>query len=133
MRLYAIFLWKFFTAFHRCRSQAQGRVNFPFTLELFCLFFERFPEKRPTFILQPRRLMLNIRMQMWEQMIPKRGEVNFSARISHDALEFLSSVHDHAFILVPCLYAGLDWQGCANILFTQDEPSDARGNISVFF
>ena len=70
---------------------------------------------------------------MWGQMMPKRGESDFSVRISHDALEFLGSVDEHPFILVPCPYAGLDWLGCANILFTDDEPLDDRSNISVFF
>lgn len=65
--------------------------------------------------------------------MPKRGELEFFARISHDALELLASVDDHAFVLVPYPYAGLDWRGCSNILFTNDEPPDDRDNISVFF
>ena len=109
MRWSAIFLRQFCTTLDRCRAQAQGRVNFPFASELFCLFFERFPEMRPTFFWQPRRPMLRVRMQMWGQMMPKRGESKFSARISHDALELLASVDEHPFILVPCLYAGLNW------------------------
>ena len=114
-------------------SQAHGRLTFPFVSELFCLFFERFLEMRPTFVRQPRRLMLHVRMEMWGQMMPKRGESDFSTRICHDALELLASVDEHEFILVPCPYAGLDWQGCANIFFIYDEPLDDRGNISVFF
>ena len=70
---------------------------------------------------------------MWGQMMPKRGKLEFSATILHDALELLASVDEHAFVLVPCLYAGLDWQGCVNILFTDDEPTDDRGNITVLF
>ena len=62
-----------------------------------------------------------------------RGESDFSTRISHDALEFLSSVDGHAFILVPFPYVGLDWKGCANILFIVDYPSNERGNNSVLF
>ena len=65
--------------------------------------------------------------------MPKRGESEFSTRISCDALELLSSVDEHGFIMVSCPYAGLDWRGCANILFTDDEPPDDRGNIIVFF
>ena len=58
----------------------------------------------------------------------------FFARISHDALELLSSVDElHPFIMVPYPYARLDWQGCANILFTDDEPPDDRGNITILF
>ena len=88
---------------------------------------------RPTFVRQPHRSMLHVRMKMWGQMMPKRDESYFSTRISHDVLKLLSSVDDHAFVLVTCPYAGLDWRGCANILFTVDEPLYERGNISVFF
>ena len=66
--------------------------------------------------------------------MPKRGETMFPSRILHDALELLTSVDDlHPFIMVPCPYAGLDWQGCPNILFTPDETPDDRGNINVLF
>ena len=58
----------------------------------------------------------------------------FAARISHDEPKLLASVDElHPFIMVPCPYAGLDWRGCANILFTYDEPPDYRGNITVLF
>ena len=72
-------------------------------------------------------------MHMWGQMMPRRGEFEFSVRISHDALELLASVNEYPFIVVPCPYAGLDWRGCANILFIDDEPSNDRGNIIVLF
>ena len=104
-------------------------MKFPFALELFCLFFERFPETRPTFVRQPRRSMLHVWMQMWGQMMPKKGESKFYVRISHDAPELLASVDEHPFILVPYTYAGLDWRGCANILITYDEPLVDRGNF----
>ena len=65
--------------------------------------------------------------------MPKREETLFPARISHDALWLLASVFEHPFIMVPCPYAGLDWQGCANILFTNDEPPNDRVNIIVLF
>ena len=70
---------------------------------------------------------------MWGHMIPKRGMSDYPARISSDALELLASFDDHMFMKVSCPYAGLDRRGCTNILFTPDEPRDARGNISVFF
>ena len=64
----------------------------------------------------------------------QEGETVFFTRISHDALELLASVDEmHPFIMVPCLYVGLDWRGCPNILFTNDEPPDDRGNIIVSF
>ena len=65
--------------------------------------------------------------------MPKRGKSEFSTRISHDALELLTSVDEHPFVLVPCPYVSLDWRGYANILFIDDEPLDDRGNITIFF
>ena len=65
--------------------------------------------------------------------MPKRDETLFPTRTSQDALEFLANVDEHPFVMVPCPYAGLDWRGCANILFTVDEPLDDRGNIIVLF
>ena len=121
MRWSAIVLWQFYTTLNRSCAHVQGTVNFPFSSELFYLFFERFPEMRPSFVQQPCRPMLEARMHMWGQMMPKRGETEFSVRLSHDALELLSSVNEHSFIIVPCPYAGLDWRGCPNILFTVDE------------
>ena len=87
---------------------------------------------RPSFVRQPRRPMFEARMHMWGQMMPKRGDTMFPARISHDALDLLASIDGlHPFILVPCPYAGLYWRGCPNILFTDDEPPDDRDNISI--
>ena len=89
---------------------------------------------RPTFVRQPCRPMLEAWMHMWGQMMPKRGETMFPARILHDALDLLASVDDlHPFIMVPCPYARLDWKGCAKILFTDDELSNDRGNIALLF
>ena len=134
MRWSAIFLLQFCTALDRCHAHSQGKVNFPFASENFCLFFERFPETRPTFFLQLRRPMFEARMHMWGQMMPKRGKTVFPVRILHDALELLASVDElHSFIMVLCPYTGLDWQGCANILFTDDELRDDRGIITLLF
>ena len=64
---------------------------------------------RPSFVQHPRRLMLEARMHMWGQMMTKRGETMFLARISHDALDLLANIDKmHPFIMVPCPYAGLD-------------------------
>ena len=83
---------------------------------------------RPTFVRKPCRSMLEA------LMMPKRGETMFLARISHDALELLASVDKlHPFIMAPYPYAGLDWRGCANILFIDDEPPNDKGNIIVLF
>ena len=89
---------------------------------------------RPSFVRQLRRPMFEARMHMWGQMMLKRGDTLFPARISHDSLDLLASVERlHPFILVPCPYAGLDWRGCLNILFTADEPLDDGGNFTVLF
>jgi hypothetical protein len=72
-------------------------------------------------------------MHRWGDIIPQRGQAEFSVRIVPDALGLLGSVADHMFIMVSCPYMGLDWQGYLNILFTANEPPDDRGNISVFF
>jgi hypothetical protein len=70
---------------------------------------------------------------MWGGMTPKRGQSDFLARISTDALELLANEDDHMFMMVSCPYASLKWRVCSNILFTPNEPPDARGNISVLF
>jgi hypothetical protein len=72
-------------------------------------------------------------MCMWGEMMPKRGQVDFSTKISLGALGQLGSATDHMFVMVSCPYAGLYWQGCQKILFTIDEPPNNRGNISVLF
>jgi hypothetical protein len=43
------FYGQFCIALDKCRAMIRGRSNFPFSSELFCLFFERFPETRPIF------------------------------------------------------------------------------------
>ena len=104
----AIFLRQFCTTLDRCYARAQGRVNFPFASDIFCLFFERFPETSPSFLQQPRRPITEARMHMWGQMMPKREETLFLARISNDALELLASVDENPFIMVPYPYTSLD-------------------------
>ena len=65
---------------------------------------------RPSFLRQPHMLITEARMHMWGQMMPKREETLFLARILDDALDLLSSVDElHPFIMVPCPYDGLHW------------------------
>ena len=78
----------------------------------------------PSFLPQPHILITEACMHKWGKMMPKREETMFPARISDDALGLLTSVFEHPFIMVPFPYAGLDWRGCANILFTAYEPPD---------
>jgi hypothetical protein len=87
-----------------------GRPNLPFSLELFFLFFERFPETKPTFVYRPPRPMTEVWMHMWGEMIPKRGMPDFLARISREALQLLSSEANHMFVMMSCPYAGMDWR-----------------------
>ena len=79
-----------------------GRENFPFTLELFCLFFERFLEMRPIFFRRPPRSRTEVQMHMWGETMPKRGMPNFPARISKEALQLLANEVDHVFLMVSC-------------------------------
>ena len=65
--------------------------------------------------------------------MPKMDETLFPVRISDDPLGLLASVFEHPFIIVPCRYVGLDWRGCAKILFKTDEMPDDRGNIIVLY
>ena len=48
-------------------------------------------------------------------------------------LELLVSEEDHTLDLVPYRYAGLDWRGCHNIFFTQNQPLDDRVDINIMF
>ena len=120
-------------ALDRCRAHAQGRVNFPFASELFCLFFERFPEMRPSFVRQPCRSMFEARMHMWGKMMPKRGDTMFLARISHDALDLLASVDRlHPFILVPVTLKNvtLTFRRVYELIITHTSPF-CKSKISV--
>ena len=85
------------------------RSNLNFSLELFFLFFERFPETRPTFFDHPGRPRPQAWMHMWGEMMPKRGQQDFPTKISPDAQWILGSEADHMFIMVLCPYVVLDW------------------------
>jgi hypothetical protein len=70
---------------------------------------------------------------MWGEMISKRGRLEFLTMISTNSLGLLASEADQMLVMMSYPYTGLDWRGCPKILFTSDEPPDARGNISVLF
>lgn len=118
---------------YKCHELRQERKTFPFALDLFCLFLERFPETRPTFEHFPPSFITKAQMRMWGKMMPKRGLLNYSARISVEALILLANEDDHAFVVLEFLYVGIDWRQCPNILFIVDELLDYRGKISVLF
>ena len=85
-----------------------GRVVFPFSLELFFLFFERFPTTRTSFYHRPLKMMREVHMHMWGNIIPKRGYLEFSNRITVEVLEMIGNEDDHSLDLVPYPYMGLD-------------------------
>jgi hypothetical protein len=105
------------------------RENFPFTSELFCLFLERFPGTRPSFICRTPRLMTWVQIHMWGEMIPNSGMHDFLASILTKELDLLSSEGDHISVMFLHPYVGIDWRGYLNILFTMNEPPDDRGKI----
>ena len=73
VRWSTIFLRQFCTTLDRCRAHAQGRVNFPFASELFCLFFERFPVTHQIFDYLPPRSMTHVCMYTFEDKCCPRG------------------------------------------------------------
>lgn len=55
----------------------------------------------------------------------------FPTRITSKTEDLLASEDEQSLDMVLYPYAGLDWVGSSNILFTLDETRDARGNIIV--
>ena len=54
--------------------------------------------------------------------------------VGKDVCNLLASEDEHDFVdLVLYPYVGMNWRGCVNIYFTEDEPPDDRGNIIVMF
>jgi hypothetical protein len=84
---------------------------------------------RPSFFRRPPRMMSEVQMHIWGEMILKRGMPNFPTGTSRQALHLLSSEEDHFFMMASCPYKRMDWQGCLNILFIEDETPDDRGKI----
>ena len=76
---------------------------------------------------------MKVHMYMWWETMPKRGHSDFPTRITPKVLEMLSNEDDHALDIVSYPYVGLEWRVWHVITFTQDEPLNERGNISVMF
>jgi hypothetical protein len=53
--------------------------------------------------------------------------------IGREICDFFVGENNIVIDLVQYSYAGMDWRGCSNILFTIDEPTYDRGNIIVMF
>ena len=102
------FLQQFWYALDRCRAQFKGRANFPFALELFCLFFERSLVTRSLFDLHPPTPMTKAQMHMWGHMLPKRAKSMFPTRITSKRVDLLASEDENNLDMVACPYVGLD-------------------------
>jgi hypothetical protein len=60
-----------------CRSVFSGTRFFPFTSELYTLFFERVHATQPMVPHFPARPMFDVCMCMWGKLMPKRGQSEF--------------------------------------------------------
>lgn len=131
IKWFSIFLRHFCRDLDICCAMIHGRMNFPFILEFFCLFFERFPKTMPIFDLHPPTLMTDVWMRMWGQMMPKRGLLEYTTRISTHTTTLLASEDDYAFILLSFPYTIMDCRKCPNICSTLDEPANDRGILMI--
>jgi hypothetical protein len=85
-----------------------GRMGFLFALYFFHLFSKRFLSTKLTFNCVPPRPMNDVHMHMWGYMFPKKGQSEFSCRVSPEVLNMLTSEDDHTLDLVQYAYLGLD-------------------------
>ena len=88
---------------------------------------------RHTFDCKPPRMISEVWMNMWGQIMPKKVPLEYPTMISTEALMIFTSEDDHAFVALAFPYAWFDWKQFPNILFIVVEPSYDRGNIRVFF
>jgi len=65
---------------------------------------------------------------MLGQIMPKRGLLEYLARISIEALVLLTSEDDHVLFAMAFPYMRIDWRQCPSILFKLVEPLNDRGN-----
>ena len=74
-------------------------------------------------------------MHMWGKLFPKRGQLEWPCSVvNKDFCDLLALEDDHDVLdLVLNPYVGMDWRGCANTQYTQDEQQDDRGNIILMF
>ena len=102
----------------------------------YILFFERFHVTRSTLIYGlPPRPRTAARMHMWGKLFLKRGQSKWPcSAVGKEVYDFLASEDEHDVLdLISYPYAGMDWRGCENIQFIEDEPPNYRGNIIVMF
>ena len=111
IRWSTIFLGQFCLALDHCNTVIRGREIFPFALESFSLFFERFPTTRPRFPyglpLKPRT---SARMCIWGQLLPKTGQSKWSCSLVEKEVYDLLARVDHPIVLelVLYLYTGVE-------------------------
>ena len=68
---------------------------------------------------------------MWGKMMFKRGNLDFPVRITTDVINMLGFENPPRLDMLPYPYVDLDWRGCLDILFTQDDPTYDRGKFSI--
>ena len=100
------------------------------------MFFERFPTTIPTSPHDlPPRHKIDACMRMWGQLFTKTSQSEWPCiPVDKEICDLLDGVEDPILLeLVLYPYVGMDWRGCENIHFTEDEPLDDRGNIIFIF
>ena len=74
-------------------------------------------------------------MHMWDQLLPKTGQSEWPHspvdREVYDLLDEANHVVVFELVLYPFMW--MDWRGCENIHFTEDETPDDRSNIMFIF
>jgi hypothetical protein len=111
-----VFLRQFCHALDHCHSVLSGTRFFPFTSELYTLFFERVHATQPVVPHFPARPMFDVCMHMWGKLIPKRGQSEFLITlVGREVFDLLSSEDDNVLDIVEYPYVGIDWRGCPNI------------------
>ena len=97
VRWLTILLWQFCFALDHYCSSSNGRLHFPFALELYTLFFKRFESTRLALILNlPLRNRTDAFMHMWGKLFPKRGQSEWlCSAFDKDVCELLTLEDDH--------------------------------------
>jgi hypothetical protein len=73
-------------------------------------------------------------LRMWEQLLPKRGILNWPCTsVNREVHEFLAGKDNTVLDVVQYPYVVMDLRGCPNIPFTIVEPLYKRGNIIIMF
>jgi hypothetical protein len=110
------------------------RRFFPFTSELFTLFFERVHDTRPRVPHFPARPMSYAHLCMWGKLLSNRGQSELSCTpVDREVCDFLDGENNLVLNLLQYSYLRTDQRGCPNILFTTTKPLYERYNIIIMF